>query len=160
MYCSENCRTSDWSSCHNGECNKLSHPLSLKRLQFDEVMGPVAESSAVPVTSMLVRMISRIGLDNIKKAAQENKPLKSFADPRTKGFQDGKFEAINLEALLSLEDNFSKLTYGEERSACYVSISSNVACVEIKKLLEYEHFITAQNTSEKPKRNFLISGSP
>jgi hypothetical protein len=148
MYCSENCRNSDWSSAHKGECIKLSHPLSLKRLNIDEVTGPVTESSAVPVTSMLIRLISRIGLDNIKKAALENKPLKSFADPRTKGFQEGKFEAINLEALLSLEDNFSKLTYGEECSACYVSIHLvYVACVEINKLIEIEHFIKERNTS-------------
>jgi hypothetical protein len=63
---------------------------------------------------MTVRLIARIGLDNIKQIVLENKPLPSLmGDPRTKGFQDGKFEAANLETLLSLEDNFDKLTSAE-----------------------------------------------
>jgi hypothetical protein len=36
-----------------------------------------------------------------------------LGDPRTRGFQDGKFQAATLEALLSLEDNFDSLTSEE-----------------------------------------------
>jgi hypothetical protein len=44
-----------------------------------------------------------------------------LGDPRTKGFQDGKFEAANLETLLSLEDNFDKLTSAEVHELSQVS---------------------------------------
>jgi hypothetical protein len=72
------------------------------------------------VKSMLVRLIARIGLDNIKKTVLENKPLKSV-DLSTQGFQDGKFEAATLDALLLLEDNFEKLKSEEVSAACQVS---------------------------------------
>jgi len=66
------------------------------------------------MSSMRLRLISRIGLDNIRQTAKENKPMPSLlGDPRTKGFQNGKFQAATLEALLSLEDNFDKLTSEE-----------------------------------------------
>jgi hypothetical protein len=102
--------------------------MSLKPLRLDEYTGPGtsgAKSRALPkpVTSMLIRLISRIGLDNIKKTVlADNKPMPSLlGDPRKRGFQDGKFEAVTLEALLSLEDNFDKLNGEELHSACYVS---------------------------------------
>jgi hypothetical protein len=68
-------------------------------------------------TSMTQRLISIIGLDVIKKAVLENKPMESLfaGDPRTKGFQDGKFQTVTLEALLSLEDYFDTKSPGNER---------------------------------------------
>jgi hypothetical protein len=69
-----------------------------------------------------MRLIAHIGLDNIKKTVQENKPMPSLlGDPRTKGFQDGKFEEVTLESVLSLEDNFEKLTSVDLDWACQVS---------------------------------------
>jgi hypothetical protein len=59
---------------------------------------------------LLNRLVAFIGLDSIKKIALENKTMGSLTgDPRTKGFQDGKFQSATLEALLSLEDNFDQL---------------------------------------------------
>jgi hypothetical protein len=59
---------------------------------------------------LIMRLIDFIGLETIKTTALENKPMKSLlGDKRTKGFVDGKFEAVTLESLLSFEDNFDKL---------------------------------------------------
>jgi len=63
-----------------------------------------------PSLTVLIHLIGRIGLDKIRKTALENKPMKSLlGGPRTKGFQNGKFEVANLEAWLSLEDLFNSL---------------------------------------------------
>jgi len=126
MYCSENCVDADRISAHKLECNKISRP---KPLNLDEFTSSgTNDCEALSVTSVLVRLVSRIGLENIKKTVRDNKPFESFADPRTKGFQDGKFEAINLEALLSLEDNFDKFTSEELSGLCNVSISRSFVC--------------------------------
>jgi hypothetical protein len=118
MYCSEKCSSSDWTSAHKGECNKLSHPISTGPFKLDEMKPPSPDS----IQSTVVRLISRIGLNNIKKTVLENKHMPSLlGDPRTKGFQDGKFETATLEALLSLEDNFGKLTREELFTLCCVS---------------------------------------
>jgi hypothetical protein len=121
MYCSENCLIADSSSAHKSECNKLSRPLTLKFDELTTCLG-TEKSQALTIKSMMVRLISRIGLDNIKKTVLENKPLQSFADPRTKGFQDGKLQTGSLEALLSLEDNFDKLTKEELFKMSVVSL--------------------------------------
>jgi len=49
------------------------------------------------------------GFEILKNAVLKNEPMKSFSDPRTKGFMDGEFNAPTLEAVLSLEDNVEKL---------------------------------------------------
>jgi len=83
---------------------------------------PSEDSSTVLSQSMLLRLITSIGLDNIKKMVFENRPMPSLlGNPRTKGFQDGKFEAATLEALLSLEDNFGKLSSEDINSMSSVS---------------------------------------
>jgi len=124
MYCSESCLNADRSSVHKGECNKLSHPQTLELNEFTNSSGTDETKSQAHLTvnSMLVRLISCIGLDNIKKTVLENKSLLSFADPRTKGFQDGKLQTGSLEALLSLEDNFDKLTKEELFKMSVVSL--------------------------------------
>jgi hypothetical protein len=124
MYCSENCLDSDGSSAHKDQCNKHYYSLSFKPFKLDEFTIPATESLDVAMESLITRLISRIGLDNIKKTVLENKPMPSLlGDPRTRGFQDGKFEAANLEAILSLEDNFGKLDRKEVNEVCDVSIS-------------------------------------
>jgi MYND finger len=115
MYCSEDCLNADWNFAHKGECKKLSHPKTLEPFKLEEFTSPSTESQALHVKSMLVRLIARIGLDNIKKTVLENKPLKPL-DLSTQGFQDGTFEAATLDALLLLEDNFEKLK--SEESIC------------------------------------------
>jgi len=59
---------------------------------------------------LLMRLIDFIGLDTIMTTALENKPMKSLlGDKRTKGFVGGKFGAVTLESLFSLECNIDKL---------------------------------------------------
>ena len=74
--------------------------------------------------TLVARLINIIGLDEIKKTVLlESQPMESLAgDPRTKGFQDGKLETVNLEALFSLEDNFGKLSRKELDAACQVKL--------------------------------------
>jgi hypothetical protein len=123
MYCSEDCLNADWSFAHKGECKKLynlSQPLDPFKLV--DYWMPSEDSSTVLSQSMLLRLITSIGLDNIKKTVFENRPMPSLlGNPRTKGFQDGKFEAATLEALLSLEDNFGKLSSEDINSMSSVS---------------------------------------
>jgi hypothetical protein len=93
--------------------------------KLEEFRIPDKVSENVCLQSLLVHLIAHIGLEKIKQTVQENKPMPSLlGDPRKKGFQDGKFETATLEALLSLEDNFDKLTSEEVNAACDVSISS------------------------------------
>jgi hypothetical protein len=86
--------------------------------------------SAVPPTStVLIHVIARIGVDNIKKIALENKPMPSFmGDPRTNGFHNGKFQEANLEALLSLDDKFYTLPGTARHEASRVSRPYSILC--------------------------------
>jgi hypothetical protein len=112
MYCSEKCCDAYWSVVHQSTCGKES-PLPNYRefLKLDKTKITSDETKAGAAKSMSIRLIACIGLENIKKTALENKPMKALSNKlRTRGFQDGKFEIANLEALLSLEDNFNKLS--------------------------------------------------
>jgi hypothetical protein len=123
MYCGEKCRDSDWSSAHKGKCNEQkSYPSTTRPFKLDEYAIPSVEAHVIALQTLTARLINVIGLDCIKKTVLlENKPMKSFEDPRTKGFQDGKFQAVNLEALLSLEDNFDKLNSDDINGSCQVN---------------------------------------
>jgi hypothetical protein len=149
MYCSENCRNSDWSSAHKGECNNklimlLPSLTPLVPLKLEEYASPDNESVYLSILSVTLRLISYIGLENIKKTVLENKPMASLLeDPRTKGFQDGKFETDTLEALLSLEDNFDRLTGEELSKAC--DVSSTKLCVLVRLIsIAYMHLETRE----------------
>jgi hypothetical protein len=125
MYCSEHCLNADWSFAHYGECNnkllsQLPHPLV--PFNLEKYTKPDSMSRIVSTQSFLLRLVARIGLDNIKKIVLENKSMPSLlGDPRKKGFQNGKFEAATLEALLSLEDNFGKMSDVEVNTYSKVS---------------------------------------
>jgi hypothetical protein len=125
MYCSENCRDIDWSTVHHGNCNqKVNHDLVI--IEPAELLEAKSfGSAAVASYSMRHHLISFVGIENIKKTALENKPMTSLSgDPKTKGFLDGKFQGSNLEALLSLEDNFEKLSSKFLEMYSFVSIST------------------------------------
>jgi hypothetical protein len=80
-------------------------------------------SEVPPSITVLIHMIARIGEDNIRKIALENKPMLSYmGDPRTKGFHNGKFQEANLEALLSLDDKFCTLPTFARHEASRVSL--------------------------------------
>jgi hypothetical protein len=120
LYCSEKCLETDWSRAHNGICTKI-RPFTHEFSDYSFLEDDHAESPS-PSLSVLIHVIGRIGLDNIRKTALENKPMPSLlGDPRTKGFQNGKFKEANLEALLSLEDSFDTLCADEKLFASQVS---------------------------------------
>jgi hypothetical protein len=127
MYCSENCRDTDWSTVHHGNCNqKLHHDLVIiNPVELNEAKS--YGSAAMASYSTRHHLIFLVGIENIKKIAVENKPMTSLAgDPKTKGFLDGKFQAANLEALLSLEDNFDKLSSEFLEMYSFVSIFTRI----------------------------------
>jgi len=97
-------------------CDKAAHLSNAEFLQPEKTqfyLTSVTQSTATH--GMMTRLIAFIGLETIKKIALENKPLKSLlGDQRTKGFFEGKFEAASLEAVLSLEDNFDRLSSEEK----------------------------------------------
>jgi hypothetical protein len=107
MYCSENCRNEDWSSSvHSHMCGNM------KLHHFNA--GTDSKPQYLPEATfleLLMRLIDFIGLETIKTTVLENKPMMSLlGDKRTKGFAGGKFEAVTLEALLSLECNIDKVS--------------------------------------------------
>jgi hypothetical protein len=121
MYCSEICRDADWSTVHKNMCEEKFIPISLSPFNFEKESDWYIDALQARM-AMAVRLITCIGLDEIKKTALENKPMKSLlGDPKTKGFQDGKFQAATLEALLSLEDNFNKWSSEDLKSTSIVS---------------------------------------
>jgi len=71
---------------------------------------------------VLHRLIYSIGIEEIQRAATNNETMLSWSakDPRTRGFRDGKFSTADLEALISLEDNFDKLNDLEKE--CYAKV--------------------------------------
>jgi hypothetical protein len=73
------------------------------------------------------RLVHTIGIEEIQSASMSNKPMPSWSanDPRTRGFRDGKFATADLEALISLEDNFEKLDLPIKMIYANVRISQN-----------------------------------
>lgn len=114
MYCSVLCRDSDWNSSHEGACHYTRHTYMdphYKVLDLNDTQIPPAEAYSNLFNCILQRMIQFIGVQKIKDAVNNNEPMQSWSanDPRTRGFRDGKFATMDLEALLSLEDNFDKI---------------------------------------------------
>jgi hypothetical protein len=129
MYCSEICRDADWSTVHKNMCDEKFIPMSLSPFNFEKESEWYIEAGRARM-AMAVRLITCIGLDEIMKTAVENKPMKSLlGDPRTKGFQDGKFQAATLESLLSLEDNFDK--WSREDLKCTSIVSKRLESTHI-----------------------------
>lgn len=127
MYCSEDCRDTDWSSVHSSTCRKTLHVLNTESLQPIETQCiPDEETHATAIQEIEIRLITFIGLETIMETALENRPMSLFKDQRTKGFHNGKFEAITLESLLSLEDNFDKLTIDEKEEHSIVRTQFNL----------------------------------
>lgn len=123
MYCDEKCREKDWSAVHKDNCNKKIHhdlvtlePIDL----YNTKSSPSNVSEGLATYSLVSHLISFIGIEQIKRIAMENKPLSE--DPITKGFEDGKFQEATLEALLSLDDNFTNQTKETLTALANVSI--------------------------------------
>jgi hypothetical protein len=97
-------------------CDKAAHLSNAEFLQPEKTQFYLNSVTRATAThGMMTRLIAFIGLETIKKIALENKPLKSLlGDQRTKGYFEGKFEAASLEAVLSLEDNFDRLSSEEK----------------------------------------------
>lgn len=137
MYCDEYCRDKDWITAHQGNCNqKLYHDLATlepPKLYKTKSSGQLPQYLAS--VSLVSHLISFVGFDNIKKIALENKPMTSLSgDPKTKGFQDGKFHKATIEALLSLDDNFENQSRESLKNFSNVSIIF-VALIIFKNLL-------------------------
>jgi len=83
--------------------------LDLNITQLPNFGGIISFDNAA--NCLLQRLIQSIGIEEIRSAAMNNQPMPSWSanDPRTKGFRDGKFSTADLEAVISLEDNFDKL---------------------------------------------------
>lgn len=114
MYCSVRCRDGDWNASHEGACHYTRHTYMEPHgtfLDLNDTHIPSSESQSNMFNGILQRLIQLIGIQTIRDAVKSNKPMESWSadDPRTRGFRDGKFLALDLEALLSLEDNFDKL---------------------------------------------------
>jgi hypothetical protein len=130
MYCSKSCCDNDWLNVHFGSCNtKIQHDIiTLDPIKLQETKSADAESedhafAEFASVSLINHLINFVGIQNIRRAALEKKPMSSLTeDPRTKGFEDGKFEAASLEALLSLEDNFKKTCIVDLEVFVFVSI--------------------------------------
>lgn len=110
LYCSENCRQTDWS--HNHLCGKTHHVLSAEPISN-------ADAQVVAEHEILLRLITFINIEIIVKTALQNRPMPVLKDKTTKVFH---LNEITLEALLSLEDNFDKMSNEEKKMHCTVRI--------------------------------------
>jgi hypothetical protein len=131
MYCSVSCRDSDWTKSHEQSClhtrscyEKDTHRAAVLNLSNTQLasVGGIYSFDNVAVCVMQ-RLIQSIGIEEIQRAAINNEPMLSWSakDPRTRGFRHGKFATVDLEALISLEDNFDKLNDIEK--ACYAKVN-------------------------------------
>jgi hypothetical protein len=123
MYCSVSCRESDWKRSHEHSCfytrcgytNPHETVLDLNKTQLPTESNGLFTKG---LNILLQRLVQFIGMQKIRSAAMNNEPMPSWSanDPRTRGFRDGKFSTPDLEALISLEDNFSELEPVEKES--------------------------------------------
>jgi hypothetical protein len=114
MYCSEKCQNDDSSSAHSLICGNTTLS-KLTQVDSQTQYLPDKGIKGAACFELLMRLIDFIGLETIMTTALENKPMKSLqGDKRTKGFLDGKFEAVTLESLFSLECNIDKLINEEK----------------------------------------------
>jgi hypothetical protein len=121
MYCRVSCRDSDWSKSHKHSCfftrscyqNPDEAVLDLSKTQVPNKSRKDTFSGGLNI--LLRRLVHFIGIDQIRSAALKNEPMLSWSDndPRTRGFRDGKFSTVDLEALISLEGNLEKLSDAE-----------------------------------------------
>ncbi|KOC68328.1 SET and MYND domain-containing protein 4 [Habropoda laboriosa] len=96
MYCSEECKTSEWEKYHDMECAIVPHMLKMKFNKLD-------------VFSL------RLAIQNVKEATsipdlrEELKEVDSCNDPRTKGFsKNGTFPSDKYRSVLGLVTNTEK----------------------------------------------------
>jgi hypothetical protein len=123
MYCNESCRNSDRVAHKVNECGLLS-PEYITSIMEDTFGGSNAFPPCVVHLLITLRLVNVIGLDVIRKAVLEKKPRESLfgGDLRTRGFQEGKFQTVTLEALLSLEDSFDEnWSKNDQEGLCRVS---------------------------------------
>lgn len=130
MYCSVSCRQSDWNSSHEHSCcytieseTPDKKVLDLNKTQEQPHFAGIRSAFSETAVCLQQRLIQFIDLDIIRSAAKKNEPMPSWRanDPRIRGFRDGKFATVDLEALISLEDNFNKLDSSEKK--CFSSAS-------------------------------------
>jgi hypothetical protein len=129
MYCSISCRDLDWKTSHGQSCfdtrNFYENDVQEEVLDLNKTQLSTSDevySFDNAANGVLQRLIHIIGLQKIQSAAMNNEPMLSWSanDPRTRGFRDGKFATVDLEALISLEDNFNKLDDVEKK--CYAQV--------------------------------------
>jgi len=120
MYCSEECRDSDWNSGHKDSCVFTCDNYA-GYFNSGQCGAPGRMDPKIPLNFILHRLFGLLGFSRLRSAVLQNEPVESLSDPRTKGFADGKFDTPNLQALLSLEDNVHKLSDREAIDCCLVS---------------------------------------
>jgi hypothetical protein len=126
MYCNEKCLEEAWVSGHDKECSLMMSTLANAVILKDHqlFLGPKKRIFTIPRLAMAL-MSRVVGYTQMKKVVTENAHLSSsFRDARIKGFdKNGKF-TFSLEALLSLTDNYDKLTMKEKKSLITYAVST------------------------------------
>ncbi|XP_034194059.2 protein-lysine N-methyltransferase SMYD4-like [Osmia lignaria lignaria] len=98
MYCSEECKASDWSKYHDIECKVFPYyfKMNFTLLYF----------LSVRLTIQAIRESN-----NIQNLKEELKEIENCDNPRTKGFsKNGTFESDAYRSVLSLVTNVEKLS--------------------------------------------------
>jgi len=125
MYCSEECLGNDWDAGHKMYCFFNQRFLSgdiyyNSAITTETVVSDDLMAFGIEMCCLENHLICHFGVDNLKNALLQNEPMESFTDPRTKGFEDGEFNAPTLEAVLSLEDNIDKQSGHYAEDLCLV----------------------------------------
>ncbi|XP_043261262.1 SET and MYND domain-containing protein 4-like [Colletes gigas] len=112
MYCSEECKASEWKKYHDLECSVFP---SIWKMSFNKL-----DLFSVRFTIQNVRESI-----NIQELKDEIKEIDSCDDPRTKGFsENGIFESSKYRSLLSLVTNTEKRSvqdlFRKSLDACFI----------------------------------------
>jgi hypothetical protein len=113
---------------HHGNCNKkIQHDLiNAEPILLSTIKSPKAgPAHAFTCHTLIIHLITFIGIENIRNIACENKATTSSTgdDPTTLEFLDNKYKKVTLEALLALEDNFGKLSDESLEIFSFVSLN-------------------------------------
>ncbi|KOC68542.1 SET and MYND domain-containing protein 4 [Habropoda laboriosa] len=131
MYCSEECKTSEWEKYHDMKCAVVPHMLKMDFSKLDVLNLRLAIKNVKEVT-------------NIPDLREELKEVDNCNDPRTKGFsKNGTFPSEKYRSILGLATNTEKCSvydlFRRSLDSCfilyYLATCTNMFGTPLKKNL-------------------------
>jgi hypothetical protein len=127
MYCDEKCLEEAWASGHDKECFLMTGTLANAVILRDhQLFFGYNNKKKFTMSCLAMALMSKVvGYAQMKKLVTENAHLSSsFRDACIKGFDKDCRFTFSLEALLSLTDNYNKLTGKEKASLITYAVTT------------------------------------